>query len=43
MDESTVTVIIKGVPKYFNGNELTTPEQEAIEFLEQKIKDEALF
>ena len=43
MNESTVTVIIKGVPVYFNGNELTTPEQEAIEFLEKKIKDEALF
>ena len=37
------TVIIKGVPHYFNGNELTTPEQEAIEFLQSKIKDEALF
>lgn len=43
MNEDTVTITIKGSPHYFYGNELTTPEQEAIEFLEKKIKDEAVF
>lgn len=33
MNKDTVTVIIKGVPHYFNGDELTLPEQQAIIFL----------
>jgi hypothetical protein len=43
MDSETITVTVKGVPHYFNGDALTSPEQEAIEFLERKIKEEALF
>ena len=39
MDKGTVTVTIKGVPHYFNGNELISAEQEAIEFL--KSQDES--
>ena len=34
MNENTVTVIIKGVTHYFNGDEVTSPEQEAILFLQ---------
>lgn len=34
MNENTVTVIIKGVPHYFNGDEVTSAEQEAILFLQ---------
>jgi hypothetical protein len=33
MNEDTVTVTIKGVIHYFNGNELLSPAQEAIIFL----------
>lgn len=33
MNEDTVTVTIKGVPHYFNGDEITSPAQEAILFL----------
>ncbi len=39
MSESTVTVIIKGVPHYFNGDELTSPEQQAILFLKEADKE----
>ena len=35
MDESTVTVTVKGIPYYFNGDELTSPEQQAILFLSE--------
>lgn len=38
MDESTVTVTIKGIPYYFNGDELTSPEQQAILFLKEEDK-----
>ena len=33
MNEDTVTVTIKGIPHYFNGDELLSPAQEAIIFL----------
>ena len=39
MDSETITIIIKGVPHYFNGDELTSPEQEAILFLREIEKD----
>ena len=42
MDENTITIVIKGVPTLFNGDELTSPESEAIEFLE-KIREDSLF
>ena len=43
MDESTVTVTIKGVEHYFNGDDLTSPEQEAILFLKELDKDNEVF
>lgn len=43
MNEDTVTVIIKGVPHYFNGNELISPAQEAILFLMAIDKEERAF
>ena len=43
MNESTVTIIIKGVPHYFNGDELTSPEQQAILFLQQLDQQEREF
>ena len=42
MDSETITVTVKGVPYYFNGDELTTPEQQAILFLRQ-IEEEQEF
>ena len=33
MNSETITVTIKGVIHYFNGNELLSPAQEAIVFL----------
>ena len=38
MNEHTVTVTIKGAEYYFNGNELISPEQEAILFLKEADK-----
>mgnify|MGYP003648930649 CR=1 FL=1 len=35
MSSKTVTVIIKGVPHYFSGDELTSPAQQAILFLQE--------
>tara|TARA_R110002096_G_scaffold66306_1_gene161376 strand:- start:29933 stop:30064 length:132 start_codon:yes stop_codon:yes gene_type:complete len=43
MDESTVTVTIKGKPYYFNGDEITSPEQEAILFLMEIDKEQRAF
>ncbi len=43
MNESTVTVTIKGVPHYFNGDELTSPEQQAILFLKELDKEKEVF
>tara|TARA_R110002049_G_scaffold148026_1_gene310910 strand:+ start:223 stop:351 length:129 start_codon:yes stop_codon:yes gene_type:complete len=42
MDSQTITITIKGVPHYFNGDELTSPEQQAILFLRQ-IEEEQEF
>lgn len=39
MGSETITIIIKGVPHYFNGDELTSPEQQAILFLREIEKD----
>lgn len=35
MNSETVTITIKGVPHYFNGDELTSPAQQAILFLQK--------
>ena len=43
MNELTVTVTIKGVPYYFNGDELTSPEQQAILFLKELDKEKEVF
>ena len=43
MSEDTVTVTIKGVPHYFNGDEITSAGRKAIDFIEEQIKDEVLF
>jgi len=42
MDSQTITITIKGVPHYFNGDELTSPEQQAIIFL-RSIEEEQEF
>ena len=39
MNANTVTVTVKGKAHYFNGDELTSPEQQAIEFLKSIDKD----
>ena len=33
MNSETITVTVEGVPHYFNGDELTSPAQQAIAFL----------
>ena len=43
MNEDTVTVIIKGVPHYFNGDALTSPKQQAMLFLMAIDKEEREF
>tara|TARA_R100000541_G_scaffold36862_1_gene44892 strand:- start:1078 stop:1209 length:132 start_codon:yes stop_codon:yes gene_type:complete len=43
MNSETVTVIIKGVKHYFNGDELTSAEQEAIIFLQKQDEDKREF
>ena len=35
MGSDTITITIKGVPHYFDGDELTSPEQQAILFLRE--------
>jgi len=39
MSEGTITVTVKGVPYFFSGDELTSPEQQAILFLKAIDKD----
>ena len=43
MNSETVTVIIKGVKRYFNGDDLTSAEQEAIIFLQKQDEDKREF
>ena len=43
MNSETITITIKGVPHYFNGDELTSPEQQAILFLKEIDKEEREF
>ena len=43
MSEDTVTVTIKGVPHYFNCDEITSPLQQAILFLMEIDKEERAF
>ena len=44
MDSETITVTVEGVPHYFNGDELTSAERKAIDFLEEQIKwNEVIF
>jgi hypothetical protein len=43
MDSETITVTVKGVPHYFNGDELTSPAQQAILFLQDLDYLEAEF
>ena len=43
MNESTVTITIKGVEHYFNGDELTSPEEQAILFLKELSKEKDVF
>ena len=43
MSEDTVTVTIKGVSHYFNGDEITSPSQQAILFLMEIDKEERAF
>tara|TARA_R100000951_G_scaffold46854_1_gene40125 strand:+ start:135 stop:266 length:132 start_codon:yes stop_codon:yes gene_type:complete len=43
MNSETITITIKGVPHYFNGDELTSPEQQAILFLMELDKEERAF
>ena len=40
MDSETITVTVKGVPHYFSGDELTSPEQQAVLFLREIEKVE---
>lgn len=43
MNSKTITVTIKGVPHYFNTDELTSAGRKAIDFIEEQIKDEVIF
>ena len=43
MDSETVVITIKGVKHYFNGDELISPMQEAILFMNELAKKEELF
>jgi len=43
MDESTITITVKGVEHYFNGDELTSPEQQAMLFLKELDKEKVSF
>ena len=40
MNSNTITIIVKGVPYYFDGDDLTSPEQQAILFLKQIDKED---
>ena len=39
MNSETIVITVKGVKHYFNGDELTSPEQQAILFLKEIDKD----
>tara|TARA_R110002033_G_scaffold25265_4_gene58635 strand:+ start:1554 stop:1685 length:132 start_codon:yes stop_codon:yes gene_type:complete len=43
MNSDTVTIIIKGIKHYFNGNDLISPEREAIEYLTKLAEDKEEF
>jgi len=43
MNSETVTIVIKGVKFYFNGDALTSPTQEAISFLIKIADKEVVF
>jgi hypothetical protein len=43
MNSETITVTIKGVPHYFNGDELISPAQQAILFLMEVDEEEREF
>ena len=43
MDELTITVTVKGIPYYFHGDDLTSPEQQAIIFLKTKDAEKEEF
>lgn len=43
MDEYTITVTVKGIPYYFRGDEITSPEQQAIIFLKAKDAEKEEF
>ncbi len=43
MNSETVTVTIKGKSHYFNGDEITSPMQQAISFLMKLDKEEREF
>ena len=43
MDSETVTITIKGVPHYFSGDDLTSPAQQAILFLQELDYKEVIF
>ena len=39
MNSETIVITVKGVKHYFNGDELTSPEQQAILFLKEIDKE----
>ena len=43
MNSETITVTVKGVPHYFNGDELTSAAQKAILFLQNLDRIEREF
>lgn len=43
MNEKTITITVKGVPYYFNDDELTSAAQKAILFLEELDEEERVF
>ena len=43
MDDETITITVKGVPHYFNGDELTSPVHDAMAFLSLLLEEEMEF
>ena len=43
MNSETITITIKGVPHYFNGDELTSAAQQAVLFLQELDRQEREF
>lgn len=43
MNSETIVITVKGVKHYFNGDELTSPAQQAILFLRDLSASEELF